>query len=283
MSVLVGVVGAVDEVQTEQGQVTTEPAVRLTDAVLEEPFAVAVTTTVAEAVTVPAVAVNVAEVAEAATVTEAGTTRMVLLSESVTARPDDGAAPLSWTVQVVLAPEASAVGEQVRELTVIVDSGPSVRVAVWEAPFSVAVRTADWLLETVPAFAVKVAVEAPAATVTEVGAVSSVELLASVTAWPPVGAAADRVTVQVEELPEVRLVGLQVRLLTTVAAAMVTEAVLDVPFVVAVTVTAVVAVTAKAATVVLDVAEKVAVEDPAGTVTLLGTVRAVLLSAMVTI
>jgi hypothetical protein len=48
----------------------------------------------------------------------------------------------------------------------------------------------------------------------------------------------------VEELPEVKLVGLQVRLLTTVADAMVTEAVLEVPFVVAVTVTAVVAVTA---------------------------------------
>ncbi|MBN9662329.1 MAG: hypothetical protein J0H49_29290 [Acidobacteria bacterium] len=85
-----------------------------------------------------------------------------------------------------------------------------------------------------------------------------------------------------EELPEVRLVGLQERLLTTVADAMVTEAVLEVPLVVAVTVTAVVAVTAKAATVVLDVAEKVAVEDPAGTVTLLGTIRAVLLSAMAT-
>lgn len=85
-----------------------------------------------------------------------------------------------------------------------------------------------------------------------------------------------------EELPEVRLVGLQVRLLTTVAAAMVTEAVLEVPFAVAVTVTAVVGVTAKAATVVFDVAEKVAVEDPLGTVTLLGTMRAVLLSAIAT-
>lgn len=85
-----------------------------------------------------------------------------------------------------------------------------------------------------------------------------------------------------EELPEVKLVGLQVRLLTTVEAAMVTEAVFEVPFVVAVTVTAVVAVTAKAATVVLDVAEKVAVEDPPGTVTLLGTIRAVLLSAIAT-
>lgn len=85
-----------------------------------------------------------------------------------------------------------------------------------------------------------------------------------------------------EELPEVKLVGLQVRLLTTVVAAMVTEAVFEVPFVVAVTVTAVVAVTENAATVVLDVAEKVAVEDPPATVTLLGTTRAVLLSAIAT-
>lgn len=175
-------VGTADELQTEQGQVTTEPAVRVIDAVLEEPFAVAVMTAVAEAVTVPAVAVNVAEVADAATVTAAGTTRVELLSERVTERPDAGAEPLKATVQVVLAPEAKVVGEQVTELTVIVDRGPSVRVAVWEAPFSVAVSTADWLLETVPAFAVNVAVEAPAATATEVGAVSRVVLLAIVTA-----------------------------------------------------------------------------------------------------
>jgi hypothetical protein len=182
VSVLVGVVGTVDDVQTEQGQVTTEPAARVIDMVLAAPFAVAVMTPVAEAVTVPAVAVNVAEVAEAATVTEAGTTRVELLSERVTKRPDAGAAPLKATVQVVLAPEASVVGEQVRELNVTAACGPRVRVAVLEAPLSDAVRTADWLVETVPALAVKVEVEAPAATVTEVGTVRSVVLLATETA-----------------------------------------------------------------------------------------------------
>lgn len=182
VSVLVGVVGTVDDVQTEQGQLTTEPAVRVIDVVLAAPFAVAVMTAVAEAVIVPAVAVNVAEVADAATVTEAGTTRMELLSERVTERPDAGAEPLKATVQVVLAPEASVVGEQVRELNVIAACGPRVRVAVWEAPLSDAVRTADWLVETVPALAVKVEVEAPAATVTEVGTVRSVVLLATETA-----------------------------------------------------------------------------------------------------
>lgn len=174
--------GLVDDVQTEQGQVTVAPVVRAIDAVLEEPFADAVMTAVAEAVTVLAVAVNVAEVAEAATATEAGTTRTELSSERVTERPAAGAAPLRATVQVVLAPEASVVGEQVTEFTVIVASGPSVRVAVWDAPFSDAVTTADWLVETVPALAVKVELEAPAATVTEVGTVRSVVLLAIETA-----------------------------------------------------------------------------------------------------
>ena len=48
-----------------------------------------------------------------------------------------------------------------------------------------------------PAVALKVAVVAPAATVTEAGTVSRALLLASVTLVPPVGAAWVTVTVQV--------------------------------------------------------------------------------------
>ena len=139
-------------------------------------------TAVAEAVMVPALAVNVADVADAATLTVAGTVRRELLSERVTERPAEGAALLNLTVQVLSAPEASVVGEQVREVNVTVVGGVSVRVVVVDAPFSEAVTMADWLVETVPALAVKVEVEAPAATVTDVGTVSSVLLAETVTA-----------------------------------------------------------------------------------------------------
>lgn len=57
------------------------------------------------------------------------------------------------------------------------------------------------MLLIVPVVAVKVAVVAAAATVTEAGIVSAVVLLASVTAAPPVGAAPLKVTVQAV-LPE---------------------------------------------------------------------------------
>ena len=56
-----------------------------------------------------------------------------------------------------------------------------------------------------PAVAVKLAEVAPAATVTEEGAVNSVLLEASATPDPPVGAAALSVTVHVVEAPDARL------------------------------------------------------------------------------
>ena len=58
------------------------------------------------------------------------------------------------------------------------------------------------------AVALKVAVVAPAATVTDAGTVSEVLLLASVTLDPPVGAVWVRVTVQVLTALCPRLVGL---------------------------------------------------------------------------
>ena len=61
---------------------------------------------------------------------------------------------------------------------------------------------------TEPAVTVKLAVEAPAATVTEAGVVNAELLSERATAEPPLGAAADNVTVQVELAPEATLVGL---------------------------------------------------------------------------
>jgi hypothetical protein len=61
------------------------------------------------------------------------------------------------------------------------------------------------------AVALKVAVVAPAVTVTEAGTVSEVLLLASVTIDPPFGAAVFRVAVQLAAEPEPKLAGLHIR------------------------------------------------------------------------
>jgi hypothetical protein len=83
--------------------------------------------------------------------------------------------------------------------------------AVWETPLRVAVTIALCALEMVPAVAVKEAVVAPAATVTEPGVVNAELLSEMVTTEPPLGAVEVRVTVQVLVAPEVRVVGLQTR------------------------------------------------------------------------
>ena len=72
---------------------------------------------------------------------------------------------------------------------------------------------------TVPAVAVKFAVVAPTATVTEAGVVRAVLLRESATTEPPVGAARDRVTVQVELDLETTLVGVHASEETKVAEA----------------------------------------------------------------
>jgi hypothetical protein len=59
-----------------------------------------------------AVALKVAVVAPAATVTDAGTVSEVLLLASVTLDPPAGAAWLSVTVHVLIAPALNAVGAQ---------------------------------------------------------------------------------------------------------------------------------------------------------------------------
>ena len=72
--------------------VTSMGATRLRLAVWVEVFNVAVTVAVWEVVRVPAVAVKVAVVAEAGTLTEAGTVKAALLLARVTELPPLGAA-----------------------------------------------------------------------------------------------------------------------------------------------------------------------------------------------
>ena len=73
-----------------------------------------------------------------------------------------------------------------------------------------AVTTAVWLLDTVAAVAVKLAVVEPFDTVTVPGTARAVALLDSVTTAPPLPAAIESVTTQVDATPELRLVGAQV-------------------------------------------------------------------------
>jgi hypothetical protein len=87
-------------------------------------------------VTVPAVAVKFADVAPAATVTDAGTGSAALLEERLTEAPPVSAANVSVTVQVVVAPEVTEFGEQDKTET----AGGGVTVTVEVAlPFRVAV------------------------------------------------------------------------------------------------------------------------------------------------
>ena len=71
-------------------------------------------TALASLVTAAAVAVKVAEVAPAATVTEAGTVTAVLSLESVTVAPPVGAAAVRVTVQPLVPGVASVAGLHAR-------------------------------------------------------------------------------------------------------------------------------------------------------------------------
>ena len=120
-------------------------------------------------------------------------------------------------------------------------------------------------MPTATVVTVNVALVAPAATVTLAGTVATdVLLLLSVTTAPPVGAALLNVTVPVEELPPVTLVGF--RLTDETAGAFTVKAALCVPLYVPEIVTEVVVPTATVVTV------NVALVAPAATVTFAGTV-----------
>jgi len=127
------------------------------------------------------VAVNVALVADAPTVTEAGTLREALLLDSPTVPP-----PVceSVTVQVLDWPEFRLAGVQVSALTDI--CAERMIEVVSEVPLREAVTVALCPLEMDPAAAVNVALVADAPTVTEAGTLREALLLDSPTVPPPV-------------------------------------------------------------------------------------------------
>ena len=88
-------------------------------------------------VTVPPVAVKVAEFELATTVTERGMVSAVELAETDTAEPPDGAVLDKVTLQVVLPPDATVDGVHCKVDTVI--EGVTVTDAAADFPFRVAV------------------------------------------------------------------------------------------------------------------------------------------------
>lgn len=232
--------------------------------------------TLATAVTLTVVIANVADVAPAGTVTLAGTAAETLELVSVTTTPPAGAAPLRITVPVTPAPPTTDAGFTVTDLSETdAAAGFTVSAAVFETPPLVAVIVTAVTAVTVDVVTVNVAVVAPAATVTEAGTVAATLLDASVTTMPPAGAADNKVTVPVLDVPPVTDVGFKATVLSTGAVIPRDADWLIAPFV-AVIVLAVFAATAVVVTV------KVAVVEPAATVTLDGTVAVALLDASVT-
>ena len=81
----------------------------------------------------------------------------------------------------------------------------------------------------VPAVAVKLALEAPAATATDGGTVRSGLLLERVTDAPLAGASPERTTIQVDDCPEPKLAGEQVKPLTWTGGSRITTKVCELP------------------------------------------------------
>src|SRR4030095_11299990 len=119
------------------------------------------------------------------TVTDAGTVRAVLSSETATVAPPVGAIADNVTAQLEVPPDVTVAGVHCNPVIVGgTATGATVTDAVFKPPFHVAVTVTVCFPAPVPPVAVKWAVAAPAATVTDAGTVRAVLLSDSVTRVP---------------------------------------------------------------------------------------------------
>jgi hypothetical protein len=123
---------------------------------------------VSSTATTVVVIANVALADPAATVTLAGTEAVVRLDASATVAPPAGAAPLSVAVPVAVAPPCTVESDTVTD-TSTGGSAVSVSDAVRVALPRLAVITTVWSAATTLVVTVKVALAAPAGTVTLAG------------------------------------------------------------------------------------------------------------------
>lgn len=194
-------------VDGETARVVSTGFETVSDAVFATPPAVAVSVTVAFASTPSVVTAAVAVFTPARTVTVAGrVAAWVLELVKATAVPPAGAFPASVTVRVAPVPPFTLVGET---LAALITGAFTVSVAVLVTVPRTAVMTALALAGWGVVVTENVFVFVPEATVTEVGTVAAPVLpLESVTTFPPAGAFALSVTVPVDAVPPVTLVGL---------------------------------------------------------------------------
>jgi hypothetical protein len=108
--------------------------------------------------TAAVVTVNVAVVFPVVTVTEAGTEAAALLLDRVTSAPPEGAAELRVMVAWELFPPVSDVGFRLTEFS---NAEVTESVAVWEAPFALAVIVAGVEADTEVVETVNVALALP--------------------------------------------------------------------------------------------------------------------------
>jgi hypothetical protein len=206
------------------------PVVKLI-AVVTEAFQLAATVAVWLLLTVPAVAVNVPLLALAAMVMLPGTVSTPRLLERLTATALV-VALVTVTVQVALCPLPSVPGAQITEDSCA--DPDRLKEAVCEVLLALAAISAVSSAEIVPTVTVNPAVVAPDATVTLAGTEASAVLLDSATANPPLGAAPLKVTVHVDVPGAPTIAGEQDRPLSNTPAVRFTGVLALYPFKVAV-------------------------------------------------
>ena len=162
--------------------------------------------------TVDVLTVNGAEVLPGVIVTVAGIVAAELLLDMAITMPPTGAAELIVTVPVLDLPPATVVGFSTSDDKV---GALIVRVPVFEELPRLAVNVAETWDATATVFTANVAVDFPAATVTDAGTVAAFRLLESLMVAPPAGADPVSVTVPVAAAPPATELGLTVTEETT--------------------------------------------------------------------